>query len=103
MIDKQHDATLYVGYLTAIDSRTNQNPTHNPGAPDNGTDFEALASAAGRALAALRIVRTKRCACCAREFHGIGQARYCSDACRVKAWRKATKDRKENEQAEKQA
>jgi predicted nucleic acid-binding Zn ribbon protein len=67
----------------------NQDPAPTPAHP--GEDFEALISAAGRALAALRVVRTKHCACCAREFAGISKARYCSEACRAKAWRKSRK------------
>jgi hypothetical protein len=99
MIDTKHDATLYVGYISnAGISHKNQDPTMTPGQPTQGEDFEALISAAGRALAALRVVRTKRCACCAREFTGISKARYCCEACRAKAWRKGKKQA--NEKAE---
>jgi hypothetical protein len=92
MIDTKHDATLYVGYISnAGISNKKQNPTMSTGQPTNSEDFEALISAAGRALAALRVVRTKRCACCAREFTGITKAKFCSEACRAKAWRKSRK------------
>jgi hypothetical protein len=92
MIDKLHNANLYVGYISnAGISNKNQDPPMNPGQPNQGEDFEALISAAGRALAALRVVRVKRCACCAREFTGITKAKFCSEACRAKAWRKGRK------------
>jgi hypothetical protein len=92
MIDTKHDATLYVGFIRQnATSHKNQDPTMTPGQSNQGEDFEALISAAGRALAALRVVRVKRCACCAREFTGISKAKYCSEACRAKAWRKSRK------------
>lgn len=88
MVDKQHSAELYVSYLTAINSsQKNQNTPD----PVSNNEFEALASAAGRALAALRAVGAKRCACCTREFRGISRAKYCSDECRMKSWRKSRK------------
>jgi predicted nucleic acid-binding Zn ribbon protein len=94
MIDTKHTANLYVGYISnAGISNKNQDPTPKPEQP--GEDYEALISAAGRALAALRVVRTKHCACCAREFTGISKARYCSEACRAKAWRKGRKQKAE--------
>jgi hypothetical protein len=97
MIDKIHNANLYAGFiLHTRTSHKNQDPAPTPAHP--GEDFEALISAAGRALAALRVVRTKRCACCAREFTGISKARYCCEACRAKAWRKSRKQA--NEKAE---
>jgi hypothetical protein len=90
MIDTKHDAALYVGFIRQnATSNKNQDPAPTPA--HSGEDFEALISAAGRALAALRVVRTKRCACCAREFTGISKAKYCSEACRAKAWRKSRK------------
>jgi hypothetical protein len=92
MIDTKHTANLYVGYIRQNATSTkNQDPPMTPGQSNNSEDFEALISAAGRALAALRVVRTKRCACCAREFTGISKARYCCEACRAKAWRKSRK------------
>jgi hypothetical protein len=67
-----------------------------PGQLNTSEDFDALISAAGRALAALRVVRTKHCACCAREFAGITKAKFCSEACRAKAWRKGKKEKAES-------
>jgi predicted nucleic acid-binding Zn ribbon protein len=93
MIDTKHTANLYAGFiLHTRTSHKNQDPAMNATPP--GEDFEALISAAGRALAALRVVRNKHCACCAREFAGISKARYCSEACRAKAWRKGKKQAK---------
>jgi predicted nucleic acid-binding Zn ribbon protein len=136
MIDKLHNANLYVGYISnagianknqdptmtpgqpntcedfdalvfAADFRRlaagreeihsatkNQDPAMSTGQPNQGEDFEALISAAGRALAALRVVRTKHCAACGREFAGISKAKFCSEACRAKAWRKGKKQAK---------
>jgi hypothetical protein len=92
MIDTKHTANLYVGYIWQNATSTkNQDPTMTPGQPTNSEDYEALISAAGRALAALRVVRVKHCACCAREFAGITKAKYCCEACRAKAWRKSRK------------
>jgi hypothetical protein len=92
MIDTKHTANLYAGFiLHTRTSNKNQDPTMTPGQSNQGEDFEALISAAGRALAALRVVRTKHCAACGREFTGISKAKYCSEACRAKAWRKSRK------------
>jgi predicted nucleic acid-binding Zn ribbon protein len=100
MIDTKHDATLYVGFIRQnATSHKNQDPAMSTGQPNSSEDFEALISAAGRALAALRVVRTKHCASCGREFAGISKARYCSEACRAKAWRKGRKQANEKAEA----
>jgi hypothetical protein len=97
MIDTKHTANLYVGYISnAGIAHKNQDPTMTPGQLNTSEDFDALISAAGRALAALRVVRTKHCACCAREFAGITKAKFCSEACRAKAWRKGKKEKAES-------
>ena len=33
-------------------------------------------------------VQKKKCEHCGKKFHGIVTARFCSDVCRVYAWRK---------------
>jgi endogenous inhibitor of DNA gyrase (YacG/DUF329 family) len=92
MIDTKHTANLYTGFiLHTRTSHKKQDPTMSTGQPNQGEDFEALISAAGRALAALRVVRVKHCASCGREFAGISKAKFCSEACRAKAWRKGRK------------
>lgn len=99
MIDTKHSASLYVGYLTALDKAPASRPSknQNPETPPDPNSFEALASAAGRALAALRTVREKECPVCHTRFVSVTKARYCSDTCRCKAWRKSRKDAADRE------
>ena len=43
------------------------------------------------------MITKKKCKHCEKEFYGTARKKYCSDKCRLYAWRKSLKD-KRNEQ-----
>lgn len=43
---------------------------------------------AGRRLAGFRVRTPKACAECGREFQAFGRQKYCTHACKLRAWRK---------------